>query len=141
MNRPRVLFVCVRNAGRSQMAAAFARVLGGDRVEVLSAGSEPADAIHPHVRAVMREVGVDLSGARPRRLTEDSVRVSDVVVTMGCGDACRQYPGKRHENWEIEDPEGAPIGRVREIRDSIADRVRRLMSELTPPRGSGVPRP
>jgi len=130
VSKPQILFVCVHNAGRSQMAAAFASALGGDRVEVLSAGSEPASAIHANVHAAMKEVGIDLSKATPKRLTDESVRGSDVVVTMGCGDACPVYPGKRYENWVLDDPKGQPVEKVRAIRDLIRERVARLLREL-----------
>jgi arsenate reductase (thioredoxin) len=127
---PRILFVCVHNAGRSQMAAAFATHLGGDRVDVRSGGSAPAARIHPVVADAMREVGIDLSAASPRRSDDESVGASDVVVTMGCGDACPVLPGKRYEDWDVEDPAGKPLERVRDIRDRIRDRVRRLLEGL-----------
>jgi arsenate reductase (thioredoxin) len=127
---PTVLFVCVHNAGRSQMAAGFARALGGDRVRVLSAGSEPADAINPVAVAAMAEVGVDIAGEQPAVLAVDDVRASDVVVTMGCGDACPVFPGKRYEDWELVDPAGLPIEQVRPIRDEIRDRIERLLADL-----------
>lgn len=130
MPRPVVLFLCVHNAGRSQMAAAFARQLAGDRIEVRSAGSEPADAVYPTVLAAMAEVGIDLSRARPSRLREEMVREADVVITMGCGEACPVSPGRRYEEWEIEDPAGQPIEKVREIRDAIRRRVEALLAEL-----------
>jgi arsenate reductase (thioredoxin) len=127
---PTVLFVCVHNAGRSQMAAGFARALGGDRVRVLSAGSEPADAINPVAVAAMAEVGVDIAGEQPAVLAVDDVRASDVVVTMGCGDACPVFPGKRYEDWELVDPAGLPIEQVRPIRDEIRGRIERLLADL-----------
>ena len=130
MTTPLVLFVCVHNAGRSQMAAAFAEQLGRGRIEVLSAGSAPSGSIHPNVHAVMKEVGIDLSAAYPKRLSEDFVRAADVVVTMGCGDACPVFVGKRYEDWEIADPKGQPLDRVRAIRDAIRARVEALLASL-----------
>jgi arsenate reductase (thioredoxin) len=126
----RILFVCVHNAGRSQMAAAFARLIGGDRVEVFSAGSEPADRVNPVAVAAMAEVGIELAGTAPRLLTVDSVRESDVVITMGCGDACPVFPGKRYEDWEFEDPAGKDITVVRAIREQIRGRVESLLAGL-----------
>lgn len=128
---PSVLFVCVHNAGRSQMAAAFLHNLAGDRIEVLSAGSAPADHINPAAVEAMLEVGIDMSAASPKILTEDAVRASDVVITMGCGDACTIYPGKRYEDWQLDDPAGKGIESVRQIRDDIRTRVEALISELT----------
>ena len=125
-----VLFVCVHNAGRSQMAAALLAERGGDRVRVRSAGSEPADALNPAVVEVMRELGLDLAGERPKRLEDEAVRAADVVVTMGCGDACPVYPGKRYEDWELEDPAGEDVETVRRIRDEIDERVRGLLATL-----------
>lgn len=125
-----ILFVCVHNAGRSQMAAGFAAALGGDEVQVLSAGSEPADSINPVAVEAMREVGIDIAGTQPRILAVDDVRASDVVITMGCGDACPVFPGKRYEDWELTDPAGLPIEQVRPIRDEIRDRVERLLTGL-----------
>ena len=125
-----ILFVCVHNAGRSQMAAAFARKLGGGRVDVLSAGSAPAAAIHEPVLEAMREVKIDLAGAVPKRLTDDFVQSSDAVVTMGCGDACPVFPGKRYEDWKVDDPSGQPMEKVRHIRDDIRARVVRLLGAL-----------
>ena len=127
---PEVLFVCVHNAGRSQMAAGFVRKLAGDRIRVRTAGSEPADEINPVAAEAMREVGVDLSDELPKRLTNDSVRAADVVITMGCGDACPIYPGKRYEDWELEDPAGKDLATVRRIRGEIEARVRALLDEL-----------
>jgi arsenate reductase len=127
---PQVLFVCVHNAGRSQMAAAFLERRAGGRVRVLSAGSDPGDAIHPNVAAAMAEVGIDLGGRRPRLLADADVRSSDVVITMGCGDACPVYPGKRYEDWDVADPTGKPLEAVRAIRDDIAGRVERLLDGL-----------
>jgi arsenate reductase len=128
---PSVLFVCVHNAGRSQMAAAFLHNLAGDRIEVLSAGSAPADHINPAAVEAMLELGIDMSAAAPKILTEDAVRASDVVITMGCGDACTIYPGKRYEDWKLDDPAGKGVESVRPIRDDIRSRVETLISELT----------
>ena len=127
---PEVLFVCVHNAGRSQMAAALLERHANGRVRVRSAGSEPAEQLHPEVVEAMREVGVDLAAERPKRLEDDAVRAADVVITMGCGDACPVYPGKRYEDWELEDPAGKPLEAVRRIRDEIDARVRALADEL-----------
>ena len=131
MTRPSVLFVCVHNAGRSQMAAALLAHHAGDRVEVRSAGSAPKDAVNPAAVAVMAEVGLDLSGATPKVLTSEAVEASDVVVTMGCGDACPVFPGKRYLDWQLDDPAGQPVDVVRRIRDDIDGRVRALVAELT----------
>ncbi|RIX30215.1 arsenate reductase ArsC [Amnibacterium setariae] len=128
--RPSILFVCVHNAGRSQMAAGFARELGGERVQVLSAGSEPADRINPVAVEAMAEVGIDITGTQPRVLAVDDVRASDVVITMGCGDACPVFPGKRYEDWELTDPAGRPLEQVRPIRDEIRGRVEALLEGL-----------
>ncbi len=127
---PAVLFVCVHNAGRSQMAAAFLRRLARDRVEVLSAGSAPASAVNPVAAEAMAEVGIELAGERPKLLRDTAVRRADVVITMGCGDTCPVYPGKRYEDWEIPDPAGKGIDEVRPIRDEIERRVRALVAEL-----------
>lgn len=127
---PSILFVCVHNAGRSQMAAGFTAALGGDRVRVLSAGSEPAASINPSAVAAMQEVGIDITGTQPRILEVDDVRASDVVITMGCGDACPVFPGKRYEDWELTDPAGLPIEQVRPIRDEIRRRVAALLADL-----------
>jgi arsenate reductase len=132
---PSILFVCVHNAGRSQMAAGFTAALGGDRVRVLSAGSEPADRLNPVAVAAMAELGIDIAGERPRILAVDDVRASDVVITMGCGDSCPIFPGKRYEDWELTDPAGLSIEQVRPIRDEIRDRVTDLLAEL----GQGGP--
>ena len=121
--RPAVLFVCVHNAGRSQMAAGFLQRLAGDRVEVLSAGSEPTEQVNPVAIAAMREKGIDLARERPKLLTDAAVRQAEVVITMGCGDACPLYPGKRYEDWELEDPAGKDLETVRRIRDEIERRV------------------
>lgn len=125
-----VLFVCVHNAGRSQMAAGFLRALAGDRVQVFSAGSMPADQINPIAVAAMAEVGIDIAAAQPAVLTTDAVQQSDVVITMGCGDACPIFPGKRYEDWQLDDPAGQGIEAVREIRDEIRVRVQRLLDDL-----------
>lgn len=129
-DRPTVLFVCVHNAGRSQMAAGYLRALGGDAVEVLSAGSAPGEAVNPVAVEAMAEEGIDISGAIPSLLTTESVRESDVVITMGCGDACPIFPGKRYEDWVLEDPAGQGIDAVRRIRDDIRGRVVMLLEEL-----------
>ena len=130
--RPEVLFVCVHNAGRSQMAAALLTHYAGDSVVVRSAGTAPADTINPTVVTAMREVGIDLSTnqAMPKRLTDESVAASDIVITMGCGDTCPYYPGKRYEDWELDDPAGQPLDAVRSIRDEIDNRVRALLEQL-----------
>jgi arsenate reductase len=128
--RPLVLFVCVHNAGRSQMAAALMEQHGGGGVDVRSAGSEPTDAINPAVREAMSEVGIDLAGRVPRLLSGDDVQAADVVVMMGCGDACPIYPGKRYLDWELTDPAGKSLEEVRPIRDDIQARVTALLGEL-----------
>ena len=130
---PQVLFVCVHNAGRSQMAAALLDHHAAGRVQVRSAGSDPASALNPAVVAVMNEVGLDLSTEFPKPLTDDAVQAADVVVTMGCGDACTIYPGKRYLDWELTDPAGLAIEQVRPIRDDIDRRVRALLAELVGP--------
>jgi arsenate reductase len=132
MSPPTVLFVCVRNAGRSQMAAGLLERISGEAVRVVSAGTQPAEDVHPNVVTAMREVGIDLSEARPRRLEDHAVREADVVVTMGCGDECPFYPGKRYEDWELPDPAGKPVEEVRAIRDEIERRVRELLDSLSP---------
>ncbi|WKU43360.1 arsenate reductase ArsC [Streptomyces sp. VNUA116] len=129
-NKPSVLFVCVHNAGRSQMGAAFLAHLGGDRVEVRSAGSAPAETVNPAVVAAMRETGIDLSAQTPKLLTTEAVQASDVVITMGCGDACPVFPGKRYLDWKLEDPAGQGLDAVRPIRNEIEQRVRELLTEL-----------
>jgi protein-tyrosine-phosphatase len=129
-DRPAVLFLCVHNAGRSQMAAGFLRHLAGDRVAVYSGGSAPGDALNPAAVAAMAELGIDITGERPQRWTDDVVRVADVIVSMGCGDECPIYPGTRREEWELTDPAGQPIEMVRAVRDDIRGRVERLMVEL-----------
>ena len=128
---PTVLFVCVHNAGRSQMAAALLARRADGRVQVRSAGSEPADRLNPAVVQAMREVGIDLGSERPKALTDGAVREADVVVTMGCGDACPFYPGKRYLDWELPDPAGRPVEEVRQIRDRIDELVGGLLGELT----------
>ncbi len=129
-DKPTVLFVCVHNAGRSQMAAGYLRDLAGDRVEVLSAGSEPKDEINPVAVEAMAEEGIDIAGNTPQILTVDAVKESDVVITMGCGDACPIFPGKRYEDWELEDPAGKDLATVRRVRDDIRGRIEALLAEL-----------
>jgi len=129
-DKPSVLFVCVHNAGRSQMAAGWLRHLAGDAVEVRSAGSEPADQVNPAAVAAMREVGIDITGRTPKLLEYDTAASSDVIITMGCGDACPVFPGKRYEDWKLDDPAGLGMEAVRPIRDEIGRRVRRLVDEL-----------
>jgi protein-tyrosine-phosphatase len=128
---PTVLFVCVHNAGRSQMAAGFLQHLAGDRIEVLSAGSQPADQVNPVAVAAMAEEGIDIAAEQPKVLTESAVREADVVITMGCGDECPFFPGKRYEDWVLDDPAGQGIDAVRPIRDEIRRRVEELVTELT----------
>ncbi|HUY21265.1 MAG TPA: arsenate reductase ArsC [Acidimicrobiales bacterium] len=128
--RPEVLFLCVHNAGRSQMAAALMERYGAGRVVVSSAGSEPADSLNPAVVEALAEVGLDITGRQPRRLTDEAARRADVVVTMGCGDACPVFPGKRYLDWTLPDPAGAGIDEVRPIRDEIDRLVRELVDEL-----------
>ena len=130
--KPTVLFVCVHNAGRSQMAAGYLQSLAGDRVDVLSAGSAPKDQINPFAVAAMAEEGIDIAGSTPKLLTVDAVRESDAVITMGCGDACPIFPGKRYEDWQLDDPAGQSIEAVRPIRDEIRARVEALIAELLP---------
>jgi arsenate reductase (thioredoxin) len=127
---PEVLFVCVHNAGRSQMAAALLNRASGGAIRVRSAGSTPASEIHPGVREAMAEVGIDLSDQSPKALSDEAVEAADVVITMGCGDACPVYPGKRYLDWELPDPASKPVEEVRPIRDEIDRRVRALMEEL-----------
>jgi arsenate reductase (thioredoxin) len=129
---PNVLFVCVHNAGRSQMAAGFLQHLAGGRIDVRSAGSQPADTINPVAVQAMAEVGIDIAAESPKVLTDEAVRESDVVVTMGCGDECPFHPGKRYEDWELDDPAGQGIEAVRPIRDAIRDRVEALITSLVP---------
>src|SRR5215207_6647380 len=128
---PEVLFVCVHNAGRSQMAAALLERHAEGRVQVTSAGSEPADRLNPAVIEAMKEAGIDISAERPKKLEDGMVRESDVVITMGCGDACPIYPGKRYEDWDLEDPSGKDLETVRGIRDEISARIDALISELS----------
>jgi arsenate reductase len=130
-HRPAVLFLCVHNAGRSQMAAGWLRHLAGDRVQVFSGGSEPAEQVNPAAIAAMSEVGIDISAEQPQRWTDDDARTADVVVTMGCGDVCPVYPGKRYEDWELTDPAGRPVEFVRTVRDEIRERVEQLMASLS----------
>jgi len=127
---PEVLFVCVHNAGRSQMAAGLLHKLAGESVTVRSAGSEPAEHLNPRVVEAMQEIGIDISAEMPKPMTGNMVKAADVVITMGCGDACPIYPGKRYEDWELEDPAGKDLETVRRIRDDIEARVRRLAAEL-----------
>ena len=129
-NKPTVLFVCVHNAGRSQMAAGFLRELGKDRVEVLSAGSAPKGSINPVAVEAMAEIGIDIANNSPKVLTPEAVQASDVVITMGCGDVCPFYPGKRYEDWVLDDPAGQGIESVRIIRDEIKGRIEVLLREL-----------
>jgi arsenate reductase (thioredoxin) len=130
---PAVLFVCVHNAGRSQIAAGWLRHLAGDRVDVYSAGSQPADTINPSAIAVMAEVGIDIADNQPRSWTDDDLRAADVVITMGCGDSCPIYPGKRYEDWNLDDPAGLPVEAVRSIRDDIRQHVEALIDRLQLP--------
>jgi len=130
MSKPSVLFVCVHNAGRSPMAAAFLSHLSGGAVEVRSAGSEPADQVNPAAVQVMAEVGIDIAAEKPKILTDQAVRESDVVITMGCGDTCPFYPGKRYEDWVLDDPAGKDVATVRPIRDEIRRRVEALLDEF-----------
>jgi arsenate reductase len=136
MTTPSVLFVCVHNAGRSQMAAGWLRFLAGDSVEVRSAGSIPADQVNPAAVAAMAEVGIDITDQTPRILTVDAVEASDVVITMGCGDACPTFPGKRYLDWDLEDPAGKGLEAVRPIRDEIESRIRGLLADLQTPRST-----
>ena len=130
--KPSVLFVCVHNAGRSQMAAGYLTALAGGRIEVLSAGSEPKDQINPVAVEAMAEEGIDIAGNTPKVLTTEAVQASDVVITMGCGDACPFFPGKRYEDWKLDDPAGQGIEAVRPIRDDIKQRVEALIADLLP---------
>ncbi|MEU6114437.1 arsenate reductase ArsC [Streptomyces sp. NPDC047117] len=131
-DKPSVLFVCVHNAGRSQMAAAWLSHLAGDRVEVRSAGSAPTDRVNPAAIEAMREVGIDMSAQQPKALTIDAVQASDVCITMGCGDACPVFPGKRYLDWKLEDPAGQGVEAVRPIRDAIKSLVEGLINEIAP---------
>ena len=128
--KPTVLFVCVHNAGRSQMAAGFLQHLGEGRIEVLSAGSQPADSVNPSAVEAMAELGLDIATEQPKRLTDSAVQTADVVITMGCGDECPFYPGKRYEDWVLEDPAGQGVEAVRPIRDEIKARVEALIASL-----------
>lgn len=128
--KPSVLFVCVHNAGRSQMAAGLLAELAGDRIEVRSAGTQPAEQINPAAVAAMAEIGIDITAAAPKVLTADAVETSDVVITMGCGDTCPYFPGVSYRDWQLDDPAGQPVEVVRRIRDDIAQRVRALVDEL-----------
>ena len=131
--KPTVLFVCVHNAGRSQMAAGWLQSMAGDRIEIRSAGSEPGDQVNPLAIEAMREVGIDISGETPKILTTDAVSHADLVITMGCGDACPYFPGKRYLDWELTDPAGQAIDVVRQVRDDIKGRVETLVRELATP--------
>lgn len=130
MTTPSVLFVCVHNAGRSQMAAGWLRHLAGDRIDIFSAGTEPSDRVNPAAVDAMREVGIDIAGAHPTKLTTELVREADAVITMGCGDTCPFFPGKRYEDWPLTDPAGQPLDVVREVRDDIRGRVETLIESL-----------
>ena len=132
MSKPSVLFVCVHNAGRSQMAAGWLRQLGGDAVEVRSAGSEPADQINPVAVEAMREVGIDITANKPKILDYATAEASDVIITMGCGDVCPAFPGKRYEDWKLNDPAGQDLAMVRGVRDEIRTRVESLLADLRP---------
>ena len=129
---PSVLFVCVHNAGRSQMAAGLLQHLDGDRIEVRSAGTQPADQINPAAVAAMAEIGIDITAATPKVLTGEAVESSDVVITIGCGDTCPYFPGVSYRDWKLDDPAGQPVEVVRRIRDDIAERVKALIDELAP---------
>jgi len=129
-DKPAVLFLCVHNAGRSQMAAGWLRHLAGDAAEVFSGGSTPADEINPAAVRAMAEVGIDIAGEQPAKWSDDQARIADVIVSMGCGDSCPAQPGKRREDWPLADPAGQPIESVREIRDDIRARVKTLMADL-----------
>ncbi len=130
--KPSVLFVCIHNAGRSQMAAGLLQHLAGDRIEVRSAGTQPRDQINPTAVQVMAEIGIDITAATPKVLTDNAVETSDVVITMGCGDTCPYFPGVSYRDWKLDDPAGQSIEVVRRIRDEIAARVRNLVDELAP---------
>jgi arsenate reductase len=134
--RPSVLFVCVHNAGRSQMAAAYLHHLSGGRIEVRSAGSEPAETVNPAAVEAMLEEGLDIRAEKPKVLTAEAVKDSDVVITMGCGDTCPVFPGKRYEDWQLEDPAGRGVDAVRPIRDEIKSRIEALIAELLPAGGA-----
>jgi arsenate reductase (thioredoxin) len=130
---PMLVFLCVQNAGRSQMAAGWAEHLAGDAVEVYSGGSDPASEVNPSAIAVMAEIGIDIADEFPKPWTDEVVRAADVIVTMGCGDSCPIFPGKRYQDWEVGDPAGLPVEDVRPIRDDIGERVSRLLDELAIP--------
>ena len=130
--KPAVLFVCIHNAGRSQMAAGWLTHLAGDQIDVRSAGTEPAGQVNPAAVQAMREAGIDITAQRPKMLTPEAARGADVVITMGCGDTCPVYPGKRYEDWDLPDPAGQPLETVRQIRDQIRERVETLIGELLP---------
>ena len=132
VQKPSVLFVCVHNAGRSQMAAGYLTHLAGDRIDVRSAGSEPADRLNPVVIQAMAEEGIDITAEQPKVLTSDAVQASDVVITMGCGDTCPWYPGKRYEDWTLDDPAGQDLDHVRPVRDNNRERVSQLVHKLAP---------
>ena len=132
MTQPQVMFLCVHNAGRSQMAAAFLERIAGNRIRVISAGSAPGEQLNPAVVSVLLEVGIDIRSNTPKKLTDEMARESDLIVTMGCGDACPVYPGKKYVDWELTDPAGKTIDEVRVIRDEIEARVRGLVAELLP---------
>jgi arsenate reductase (thioredoxin) len=127
---PSVVFLCVHNAGRSQMAAAWAKSLGGDRLEVFSGGSDPASEVNPVAVEAMREVGIDIKEELPKRWSDDVIRAADVIITMGCGDSCPIFPGKRYEDWDVEDPAGQDVEHVRPVRDDIESRVKALLTRL-----------
>jgi arsenate reductase (thioredoxin) len=131
-DKPSVLFVCVHNAGRSQMAAGWLRHLAGDKVEVRSAGSAPAETINPSAVEAMREVGIDITDQTPKLLEYETAQASDVIITMGCGDACPIFPGKRYEDWKLDDPAGKGVDAVRPIRDDIKTRIEALLADLIP---------
>jgi arsenate reductase len=135
-DKPSVLFVCVHNAGRSQMAAGWLRHLAGDRIEVRSAGSAPAATVNPAAVEAMREVGIDITDHAPKLLEHETARNSDVIITMGCGDACPIFPGKRYEDWKLDDPAGQDVEAVRPIRDDIRTRIEALLATLLPPSGT-----
>ncbi|MFD1715951.1 arsenate reductase ArsC [Amnibacterium flavum] len=139
-DKPRVLFVCVHNAGRSQMAAGYMQALSGGAVEVLSAGSEPKDQLNPVAVSAMAEEGIDIANNSPKLLTTEAVKASDVVITMGCGDTCPFFPGKRYEDWDLEDPAGKDIETVRRVRDDIKGRIEGLLAELIPTAAGGTGR-
>lgn len=140
MSVPTVLFVCVHNAGRSQMAAGFLKELSGGSIEVLSAGSMPGNRINPVAVEAMAEIGIDIATEQPKKLSTEAVQASDVVITMGCGDECPYFPGKRYEDWELTDPAGKGIETVRQVRDEIRTRIEGLIASLAPAQSAGEPR-